>query len=95
MALRYAGATKKNIVAAFPGMHVSPAKHSYAWLPRKCDYRTDRQTDTRQSDPYTSAAMLRMRHNNDFAGSGAGDSGGFSANQILPTQAVTSRWKFL
>ena len=27
----------KNIVAAFQGMHVSPAKHSYAWLPRKCD----------------------------------------------------------
>ena len=25
-------------------MHVSPAKHSYAWLPRKCDYRTVRQT---------------------------------------------------
>ena len=36
----------KKIVAAFRGMHVSPAKHSYAWLPRKCDYRTDRQTDT-------------------------------------------------
>ena len=35
----------KNIVAAFRGMHVSPGKHSYAWLPRKCDYRTDRQTD--------------------------------------------------
>ena len=33
-----------NIVAAFRGMHVLPAKHSYAWLPRKCDYRTDRQT---------------------------------------------------
>ena len=38
-----------NIVAAFQGMHVSLAKHSYAWLPRKCDYwtyrrRTDRQT---------------------------------------------------
>ena len=32
------------IVAAFQGMHVSPAKHSYAWLPRKCDYWTDRQT---------------------------------------------------
>ena len=31
-------------VAAFRGMHVSPVKHSYAWLPRKCDYRTDRQT---------------------------------------------------
>ena len=26
-------------------MHVSPAKHSYAWLPRKCDYWTDRHTD--------------------------------------------------
>ena len=41
-----------NIVAAFKGMHVSPAKHSYAWLPRKCDYRTDGQTDAGQSDPY-------------------------------------------
>ena len=30
-------------------MRVSPAKHNYAWLPRKCDYRTDTQTD-RQSD---------------------------------------------
>ena len=28
--------TTQNIVAAFRGMHVSPAKHSYAWLPRKC-----------------------------------------------------------
>ena len=46
----------RNIVAAFRGMHVSPAKHSYAWLSRKCDYRTDRrthtQTDAGQSDPY-------------------------------------------
>ena len=37
-------------------MHVSPAKHSYVWLPRKCDYRTDErtdgQTDAGQSDPY-------------------------------------------
>ena len=45
-----------NIVAAFRGMHVLPAKHSYAWLPRKCDYRrdtrTDKQTDAGQSDPY-------------------------------------------
>ena len=49
------------IVEAFQGMHVSPAKHSYAWLPRKCDYRTDTrtdrqkgggQTDAGQSDPY-------------------------------------------
>ena len=43
-------------MAAFRGMHVSPAKHSYAWLPRKCDYwtdtQTDGQTDAGQSDPY-------------------------------------------
>ena len=43
---------------------MSPANHSYAWLQRKCDYRTDtwtdgqidertdRQTDAGQSDPY-------------------------------------------
>ena len=45
---------------AFRGMHVSPAKHSYARLPRKCDYWTDAHThrrmdgqkDARQSDPY-------------------------------------------
>ena len=39
-----------NIVAAFRGMHVSPAKHSYAWLPRKCDYRTDTRTDRQTPD---------------------------------------------
>ena len=42
----------QNIVATFRGMHVSPAKHSYAWLPRKCDYRTHRCTD-RQTDRQT------------------------------------------
>ena len=36
-------------LASFQGMHMSPAKHIYvwprkAWLPRKCDYRMDRQT---------------------------------------------------
>ena len=51
-----------NIVAAFRGMHVSPAKNSYARLPRKCDYagqthaqtdrQMDRQTDAGQSDPH-------------------------------------------
>ena len=45
-----------NIVAAFRGMHVSPAKHGYSRLPRKCDYRTDRHTDRRldagQNNPY-------------------------------------------
>ena len=35
---------RNNIMAAFRGMHVSSAKHSYAWLLRKCDYRTDTQT---------------------------------------------------
>ena len=44
--------TEKHIAAAFRGMHVSPAKHSYAWLQRECDYRTDTQTDVGQSDPY-------------------------------------------
>ena len=34
-----------NIVAAFRGMHVLPAKHSYAWLPRKCNYLTDGRMD--------------------------------------------------
>ena len=34
-------------MAAFRGMHVSPANHSYAWLSRKCDYRTNRHTHTR------------------------------------------------
>ena len=35
-------------------MHVSPAKHSYLWLPRKFDYtgQTRTLTDTGQSDPY-------------------------------------------
>ena len=39
-----------NIEAAFREMHVSPAKHSYAWLPRKCDYRTDTRTDRQTLD---------------------------------------------
>ena len=39
-----------NIVAAFRGMHVLPAKHSYAWLPRKCDYRTDTPMDRQTPD---------------------------------------------
>ena len=46
------GLCQANIVAAFRWMHVSPAKHSYAWLPKKCDYRTDGRTDAGQSDPY-------------------------------------------
>ena len=39
------------IVAAFRGMHVSPAKHSF----RKCDRKVwDGRTDDGQSDPYES-----------------------------------------
>ena len=39
-----------NIVAVFRGMHLSPAKHRYACLPRKCDYRTDTGTDRQTQD---------------------------------------------
>ena len=42
--------TIRNIVEAFRGMHVSPAKHSYM-----CDYQesvTTGQRDAGQSDPY-------------------------------------------
>ena len=53
-----------NIVAAFWGMHVSPVKHSSAWLPRKCDYRTDTRTDRRRTKWSLCAAMLRRRHKN-------------------------------
>ena len=48
------------IVAAFRGMHVSPAKHSFGKFDRQSvtDRRTDRQTDGQtddgQSDPYVS-----------------------------------------
>ena len=38
-------------MAAFRGMHVSPAKHSYASV---TDGQTDGQTDDEQSDPYVS-----------------------------------------
>ena len=43
-------------------MHVSPAKHSYmyVWLPRKCDYPTDR----RQTKWSLCATMLCRRHKN-------------------------------
>ena len=49
----------KTTVAAFRGMHVSPAKNSYAWLPvenvttEQTHTQTDRQT-ARKSDPYVS-----------------------------------------
>ena len=45
----------KNIVAAFRGMHVSPAKHSYGSVTDgRTDRQTDGQTDDGQSDPYVS-----------------------------------------
>ena len=51
----------RNIVAATRGMHVSPAKHSYAWLRRKCDRQTDRQTDW-QTDGHTDRQTDRRTH---------------------------------
>ena len=51
-------------------MHVSPAKHRYAWLPKECDYwtdtRTDRWTDRRWTKWSLCAAMLHRRHKNVF-----------------------------
>ena len=47
--------TFKKIVAAFQGMHVSPAKHSYESVTDgRTDRQTDGQTDDGQSDPYVS-----------------------------------------
>ena len=48
-------------MAAFWGMHLSPSKHSYAWLPRKCDYRTDRHTHTdERTDRQTPDKVIPM-----------------------------------
>ena len=44
----------QKIVAAFRGMHVSPAKHSFGKCDRQTDRQTDRQMDDGQSDPYVS-----------------------------------------
>ena len=42
-------------MAAFRGMHVSPAKHSsWSVTDGQTDGRTDGQTDDGQSDPYVS-----------------------------------------
>ena len=64
-----------NIVSAFRGMHVSPAKHSYAWLPRKSDYPTDRnihrQTDAGQSDPYVPLCFACDTKRSPFNGNAA------------------------
>ena len=57
----------KNIVAAFRGMNVSSAKHSYVWLPREKVWLPDRCTDTQRDRRQTKwslcAAMLRRQHN--------------------------------
>ena len=47
-----------NIVAAVRGMHVSPAKNSYSWLPRKSDYQS--VTPDRQTDGQIGAKMCRL-----------------------------------
>ena len=51
------GSGELKIVAAFQGMHVSPAKHNFGKCDRKVwqtDRQTDGQTDNGQSDPYVS-----------------------------------------
>ena len=62
----------EKIVAAFQGMQVSvsPAKHSFAWLPRESvttgqtDRQADRQTpDKRRTKWSLCAAIYRRRHN--------------------------------
>ena len=55
----------KKIVAAFRGMHVSPAKHSFGKCDRKVWQKsvTDGQTDGRTDGRRTKCvAMLRRRH---------------------------------
>ena len=54
--------TPVNIVAAFWGMHVSPAKHSYARLPRKCDYQTDRHTHTHRHRQHKNVVIAVIRY---------------------------------
>ena len=58
-----------NIVAAFRGMHVSPAKHSSAGVTdgqtdRRTDRQTDRRTDGRRTKWSLCVAMLRRWHKN-------------------------------
>ena len=45
-------------------MHVSPAKHSYAWLPKVTTGQTDRRTDRRRTKWSLCAAMICRRHKN-------------------------------
>ena len=54
---------KPKIVAAFRGMHVSPAKHSFEKCDRKV-WQTDRQTDRRRTKWSLCVAMLHRRHKN-------------------------------
>ena len=74
-------------MAAFRGMHVSPAKHSYAWLSRKCNYRTDRhthtQTDAGQSDPYVPLC---------FAGDTKTDCSSLMKKHTTPDKSVIPMW---
>ena len=53
-------------MAAIRGMHVSPAKHSYAWLPRnvttgQTDGRTDRLTPDKVIPMYSHASQATQK----------------------------------
>ena len=87
---------KLKIVAAFRWMHVSPTKHSYAWPPRKCDYKdrqTDRQTHWQTGRRRTKwsiyAVMLRSPPNKE--GLGEKHSGRDEGIQILVSIICTIR----
>ena len=78
------------IVAAFRGMHVSPAKHSYAWLPTKSDYRTDRQTN-RQAPDYKNLPWL-CTGTGKFTGVSKICSPQRSLRNRGPCKSLTLRW---
>ena len=84
MQLKEIGLFIINIMAAFRWMHVSPAKYSYAWLPRKCDYRTDRRTDRRRTKRSLCAAMLSRRHNRQADGHTDGQTNTGQSDPYVP-----------
>ena len=88
--LCFAGTTK--IVAAFRRMQEPPAKHSYAWLPRKCDNRTDTRTDEQidagQSDPYLPLCFTSDTKTLD---SSRGICGSFNSKVWLPESVTTDK----
>ena len=59
----------ENIVAAFRGMHVLPAKHSYRCVTTKKVSLPDRQTDAGQNDPYVPLCITGDTKMSDYMSS--------------------------